>query len=287
MASPPLDFGAVWTPAGTHRRYGNELPLWLCMEPTQAWHDAYRGLRGALVGAGYSWTDRGHSETRLIACWWDMDVTVDADALRAEVDRVVAEAAATREARARAEQERHQRDLDDTAPLAAPVRAALARLCGERPWALQRSLTEARDLAAEEAWTAYGLRSAERFLSNAAGNEARAEERLGRTPPEAWFARAADPAVQSAALAASRYLSELDTDWAAVQNGAGWSQATCWTGHLLSERESLDHGETAHAMALLHGHRRQLSDEANLTLFGEIPTRRRRRETDDQPALAL
>jgi hypothetical protein len=287
MATPPLTFGAVWTPVGVHRRYGHELSLWICPDAPQAWHDAYRHARGVMTAAGYSWTDRANATGTMQPCWWDTGIAFDEPALRAEVDRVVAEAAAVREKRARAEEERHQRDLADTAPLAVPVHAELIRLLAERPWALQRSLTEARDLAAEEAWTSYGLRSAQRFLSNAEANAARAEEHLGRTPPAVWFARAADPAVQAAALAACRFLSELDTDWAAVQNGAGWSQATCWTGHLLSERESLDQGETTHALALLHGHRRQLSDEANLTLFGEIPTRRRRRETDDQPALAL
>jgi hypothetical protein len=285
--APPLDFGAVWTPAGTHRRYGHDLPLWLCREPTPAWHDAYRALRGALVGAGYSWTDRGHSETRLIACWWNTGVTVNEVALSAEVDRVVAEAAAARDARARAEEERHARDIADTAPLAAPVRAALTALLAERPWALGRSLMEARELLSGEAWTSHGLRSAERYLANAKGNATRAAERLGRTPPATWFAKAADPAIRDAALAACRFLSSLDEDWAAVQNSAGWSQATTWTGHLLSERETLDQGEAAHALALLHGHRRQLSDEANITLFSEVPTRRRRREADDQPTLAL
>ena len=181
--APPLDFGSTWTPAGTHRRYGHALPLWLCMEPSQAWHDTYRGLRGALVGAGYSWTDRGHSETRLVACWWDADVTVDEPALRAKVDRVIAEAAATREARVRAEEERHARDIANTAPLAVPVCAALAALLAERPWALGRSLMEARDFAAEEAWTSHALRSAERYLANAEASAARAAQRLGRTPP--------------------------------------------------------------------------------------------------------
>jgi len=287
MATPPLTFVAVWTPVGVHRRYGHELSLWICPNAPQAWHDAYRGARGVMTGAGYSWSDRANATGTMQPCWWDTGIAFDEPALRAEVDRVVAEAAAVREKRARAEEERPAKDVADTAPLAAPVRAALARLCEERPWALQRSLTEARELAAMEAWTAWGLRSAERYLANAKGNATRAEERIGRTPPAVWFARAADPAVQSAALAACRFLSELDTDWAAVQNGAGWSQATCWTGHLLSERESLDQGEAAHAMALLHGHRRQLSDEANLAIFGEIPTRRRRREAEGQPSLAL
>ncbi|AWN36655.1 MULTISPECIES: hypothetical protein [Methylobacterium] len=285
--APPITFGTAWRCVGAHRRYGNDLPLWLCDEPPAAYSDAYKRARGMLVGIGYSWTDRGHSEPRLLACWWDLGVTVDVAALRVEVDRVVAEAAAEREAKAVAEQERHERDVAQTEIAAPPIRAALRALLQERPWALGRSLAEARDLAAAETWTSWGLRSAERYLSNAAGNILRAEERLGRPAPAAWFARAADEAVRVAALEACRALSARDEDWAAVQNGEGWSQATTWTGHVLSERESLDQGQAAHALGLLHGHRRQLSDEACIACFGEAPARRRRPEPEEQPALGF
>lgn len=224
--APPIDFGADWRCVGAHRRYGHTLPLWLCDEPTVAFRDAYTRARGMLTGAGYSWTDRGHSEPRLVACWWDTGVTVDMAALRSEIDRVVAEAAAERDAKARAEEEASSRDVATAEISAPPIRAALTRLLAERPWALGRSLSEARDLAALEGWTSWGLRSAQRFLSNAEGNIRRAEERLGRPPPTLWLARAADEAVRAAALDACKILSARDEDWAAVQNGEGWSQAT-------------------------------------------------------------
>ncbi len=286
MTRPPIDFGTDWTNAGTHRRYGHDLTLWVAAQPTLAFTDAYSRARGLMVGAGYSWTDRGHGESRLLPCWWNTGVTFDADALRAEVDRVVAEAAAEREEKARREQERHERDVASTEISAPPIRAELARLLAERPWALGRSLTEARDLAALEAWTSWGLRAAERYLSNAKANVRRAAERLGRPAPALWFARAADPAVRVAALEACQHLSSLDTDWAADRNSIGWSQATCWTGHVLSEREALDQGEGAHALALLQGHRLQLADELNVRLFGEAP-KRRRRAKPGAPAGAL
>ncbi|ACS39425.1 hypothetical protein [Methylorubrum extorquens] len=284
--SPPIDFGTAWRCVGVHRRYGNELALWLCDEPPAAYSDAYKRARASMTAAGFSWTDRGHDQPRLLACWWDLGVTVDVDALRAEVDRVVAEAAAECEQKAAAEQKRHERDVAETELRALLIRSALRALLQERPWALGRALSEARDLAAEEAWTSWGLRSAERYLSNAEDNIRRAEERLSRTPPALWFARAADEAVRGAALEACRELSARDEDWAADRNSIGWSQATCWAGHVLSEREALDHGETAHALALLHQHRRQLSDELNLALFGEAPARRRR-PAPAEPAGAL
>ncbi|GLS52468.1 hypothetical protein GCM10007886_06510 [Methylobacterium gregans] len=287
MTRPPIDFGTEWSNAGTHRRYGHDLILWVAAQPTQAFRDAYSRARGLMVGAGYSWTDKGHAEPQMLPCWWNTGITFDADALRAEVDRVVAEAGFEREAEAAAEQERHERDVASTKNAAAPIRAALRALLVERPWALGRALSEARDLASAETWTSWGLRSAERYLDNAAANVRRAEERLGRTPPATWFARAEDEAVRVAALEACRVLSSRDMDWAAVQNGEGWSQATTWTGHTLSERAVLDQGEAAHALGLLHGHRRQLSDEVCIACFGEAPARRRRPEPEEQPALGF
>ncbi|WP_244625467.1 hypothetical protein [Methylobacterium mesophilicum] len=79
----------------------------------------------------------------------------------------------------------------------------------------------------------------------------------------------------------------MDSDWAAVENGRGWSQSTCWTGHTLSEREVLDQAEAAHALGLLHQHRRQLPDELCIVLFGSAPTRRGRPADPATPSLAL
>ncbi|ARO53974.1 hypothetical protein B2G69_07295 [Methylorubrum zatmanii] len=284
---PPETFGTEWRCVGEHRRYGRTLLLWVAVQPTQTFRDAYSRARGLMVGAGYSWTERGHGEPQMLPCWWSTGITFDVAALQAEVDRVVAEAAAEREEKARQEQERHGRDVAETELRAPPIRAELARLLADRPWLFVRHLAEARDLLAMEAWTSWGLKSAERLVSNALANVGRAEQRLNRPAPALWFARAADPAVQAAALAACRFLSSLDTDWAAIRNASGWSQATCWTGHLLSERKSLDQGETAHALALLHGHKLQLSDDLNLALFGAVPARRRRHAPEEASAFLL
>ena len=285
--SPPISFGTTWRSAGVHRRYGYDLPLYLCDEPPQAYSDAYRAARAEMTAAGFSWTNLGHKGAHLLPCWWDTGLPYDADALQVAADRAIAEAAARRDEQASREAQRLAAEVAAVAPAAALIREQLADMIADRPWALGRQLSEARDLVAMACWTWHGLRCAERHLDNAGGNIERAGERLGRIPPAAWYDRAADADVRAGALAACQVLSSLDTDWAAVRNSRGWSQSTCWTGHVLSERESLDQGEAAHALGLLHGHRLQLADELNLHLFGAAPARRRPPAPADAPSLGL
>ena len=282
---PPIDFGVTWRPVGTHRRYGVERELWLCPDAPPSFSDAYRGARAEMVTTGYSWTDRGRNNGVLTPCWWGGGDPVDVDALAAAIAPAIGKAAADRAERARLEEERIQVETARLAPLAAPIRADLAVIVAERPWMLGRHLTAARELLDLESWSVWGMQDAERHLRNARGNAERAAERLGRTPPATWFAKAADEGIQAAALEACKDVSALDEDWASDRNSIGWSMATCWTGHLLSERASLDQGEAAHALALLHGHRRQLTDDQCLRLFGEVPSRRRR--PAPAPSLAL
>jgi len=284
---PPIAFGTVWHYVGTHRRYGHTLDLWLADEPTQAFLDAYRGAKEALVTAGYSWTDKGHDGPGLRVCWWDLGQPIHLCDLANAADLAIRTAADARAERARAAEEHHAREVAEVAPKAAPIRAELAAMIESRPWALGRQLVEARELVAQGDWTRPALWQGERLLGNAKGNIARAAERLGRPAPATWFARAEDADVRAAALSATRILSALDSDWAAIKNGRGWSQTTCWTGHTLSERDVLDQAEAAHALGLLHQHRRQLPDELNAVLFGSAPTRRGRPAATDAPTLAL
>ncbi|KST61183.1 hypothetical protein AO398_00390 [Methylobacterium sp. GXS13] len=284
---PPIDFGATWRHVGTHRRYDVKRELWLCPDAPPSFSDAYRGARSEMITAGYSWTDRGTANGVLTPCWWGGGDPVDADALAAAIAPAIGKAASDRAERARLEEERIQAETARLAPLAAPIRADLAVIVAERPWMLGRHLTAARELLDLDSWSVWGMQDAERHVRNARGNAERAAERLGRTPPAVWFAKAADEGIRAAACDACQHLSSLDEDWASDRNSIGWSQATCWTGHLLSERTKLDQGEAAHALALLHGHRKQLPDPLCLILFGELPSRRRRSAPADAPTLAL
>ena len=285
--APPITFGAVWRPVGTHKRYGHELSLWLCPDAPQAWHDAYRAARAEMVGAGFSWTDRGTADGTMTPCWWDTGIAVDLCALANAVDTAIRTAASLREEKARAAEERLAAEVADVAPAAALIRVQLDLMLKERPWAFGRQLSSVRNLLNVENWNRGGAQYADRLLSNARDNVLRATERLSRTPPAAWFARAADPDVRAGALSACRIMSAMDDDWAAVENGRGWSQATTWTGHTLSEMSELDQGQASHALAILHGHRLQLPDPLNVLLFGSAPTRRRRPAPADAPTLAL
>ncbi|MGU3542263.1 hypothetical protein [Methylobacterium sp. A52T] len=286
MNRPPLKFGTAWSHAGTFKRYGNELSLWVADIATQEFSDAYKGAPKSLIDAGYSWTDKGHRKPGLMPCWWDLG-PVDLCGLANAADRAIREAASARAEKARAAEERHQREVAEVEPLAAPIRTELAALIEGRPWALGRLLAEARDLVAQVYWARPDLWQGERLVGNAHGNIGRAAMRLAKTPPAAWLERVWDEDVRAGALSACRILSAMDDDWAAVQNGKGWSQATCWTGHTLSEMEALDQWHAAHALGLLHQHRRQLPDPLCVVLFGSAPTLRNRAAATDAPTIGL
>lgn len=284
--APPILFGARWQNAGIHRRYGVERELWLCPDAPDAFSDAYRGARSVMIAGGYSWTDRGTDHGVLTPCWWGGVEPIDLCALANQTDRVIRAAADARAERARIEEERHAAETARLAPLAAPIREELAGIVAERPWMLGRHLTPARELLEMADWSVYRIQDAERHVSNARGNAERAAERLNRTPPRAWFEKAGDEVIRGLVLRACVYLSSLDEDWAAIRNGFGWSQVTTWVGHTLSEKSTLDQGEAAHALALLHGHRKQLPDDLAIALFG-VSFSKKRRPAAEAPSLGL
>lgn len=276
-----------WQSAGLRPRRGYDLPLHVAAAASDAFSDAYRHARGPMVSAGYSWTDAGAG--RLSPCWWDHGTDVDVPSLQAAVDAAIVVGAAERAEKARVEEERlaarqaaFEAEVAEIRISGAPIRAALDALLRGRAWAFGRHLTDARRLSGDTAWGRYSLRDAERLVGNADDLIERAEARLNRPAPAAWFARAADPVVRAAALEGCRILSARDDDWASDRNGAGWSQATCWVGHVLSEREELDQGEASHALHLLFTHRRQLPDDLRARIFGGAAP-----VEADQAALAL
>jgi len=271
MSSPPILFpGAAWRAVGVHRRYGHDLDLFVLDGDATGYAAAYRAHREAMICAGFSWTRFGHADGVNGACWWAIAPLdgVDVDALRDAALATAVEAVAER-----AEREEEYAAWVAGQALAAtladaPIRAALARIARETPWALGRLHGVALSLVAAVSWTDRQARKAAALVDGAAANRARADARLARPGPVTWTGRAADPDVAVAALEACRLLSSLDDDWAADRNGRGWSQTTCWSGHALSERERLDATATAHALHVLHGHRAQLPADLRGRLFG-------------------
>ena len=248
-------------------RYGHRMELWTGEGDASAYSAAWKRAKEPMTECGYSWTRLPTQE--LVPCFWLLPRPPgDVDALRRAVEAALAEAASERAEKARLQADRIAAEVASCTSRAAPIRKELADVATRHPWQLGRQLAEARRLLDDAGWREWDCRAAERLLSNARGNNVRAAHCLeGHAMPH-WHARAADPLVRAAALEACRHLSSLDTDWAADRNSVGWSSATCWAGHSLSERRELDQGAAGHALALLHLNRRQLTDSHRAALFG-------------------
>lgn len=270
---PPIGFGLQWEALGEHRRYGHAMQLWVGRGDTQAYSDAYspRNFRSRLVDAGYSWTDRG-GEGSLIPCFWGLERPSSIEDIRADVEALVAAVAELRAKQARSREEREAEAAAKLAAEAAPIRAELARLVGDAGWQFGRHVEEAEDLAGRKVWGRASLERATKLLANAAACRRRAEERLNRPAAPDLYARAEDEGVRGAAHDACLYLSARDEDRASVRNGIGWSQATSWVGHVLSERTKLTRGEAAHALGVLWIHRAHLPASLRTACFGQVST---------------
>ncbi|MEE8629671.1 MULTISPECIES: hypothetical protein [Methylobacterium] len=275
---PPLDLGLAWTDRGLGRRYGHTMQLWTGEGDPSEFSVAWKRAKPQLEACGYSWTRLASQE--LVPCFWRLPEPAPAEPARQAVEAALTAVAAEQAERARREEERVAAEVARCASRAIPIRRDLEEVVRSHAWQLRRQLSDAEALLASDAWREWDCEQAARLVTTARGNATRATSRLNAPSLPHWHERAADPAVQVAALEACRHLSALDLDWASDRNSAGWSQSTCWTGHALSERASLDQGATAHALALLHQHRRQLTDSLRAALFGEP-------ETAPEPTLAL
>lgn len=255
----PHSFGMAWTDQGVHGRYGHRLRLWTAEGDVGAFHDAYRAEKALMVDAGYSWRRMG-LEDGMTPCFWVLSEPAWSDEIATRIEAAIHAAAAKRDESRLRSQERLADEVARVAISSAPIRADLDALLAERPWAFRKKLPEAEELAAIAIgdWTAYGAACAGALVDDARRAILRAEERLARPAPAAWWERAADPAVRAAVLVACKVLSDRDSDRASIRNGRGWSQATSWTGHVVAGRAALSQAEAAHGMAILWGHRSQL-----------------------------
>ncbi|BCM83808.1 hypothetical protein [Methylobacterium indicum] len=156
------------------------------------------------------------------------------------------------------------------AAVTAPTQEALKVLLRDHEWAFRR-LDEAHRFATEERLTEGQHRFATDLLSDAQTVVRRVEERLATPAGEADLARAQDPAVRRDVHAACRYLTELDQDRARDANGVGWGQDTSLVGHRLAEEQELTVLQAAHALKVVHKHRRQLPVALKERLYGWEP----------------
>lgn len=267
---PPLALGLAWTDRGLGRRYGHTMQLWTGEGDSASFSAAWKRAKPELEACGYSWTRS--EDQRLVPCFWRLPEPAPAEPARQALEAALAAVAAEQAERARREEERVATEVARCASRARPIRRDLEAIVSAHAWQLRRQLSDAEALLANDAWREWDCEQAARLVTTARGNATRATARLSGPSLPHWHERAADPAVQAAALQACRFLSDLDLDWAADRNSAGWSQSTCWSGHCLAERASLDQGAAAHALALLHQHRRQLTDSSRRALFGEPET---------------
>lgn len=266
--SPPLALGMVFAQDYEHSHRGKTALLWTSRTTSPAFTLAMRRLPSQMRAAGYVHFivgDRG-----MTAVWQPDACGLDAgqiSALQADVDALVAAEATAVAEHAAAREAGIAERAAATKARAAALLPRLAELVSKGAWQLGRSLPEATELVGfsplpdSSAWRVVEL------VSRAEATRARAEARLRQLAPEAWLKLAADPDVRAAALEGCRILSALDADRASKKNGEGWGQDDTGVGHLLSEREALTEREAAHALRLLHHHRRQLPVELRSRAF--------------------
>ena len=272
---PPLALGLVFTDGHVHRARDGDVVLWTAPAATPAFLLALKRQPARMGAAGYLHIHVGTVGMRPV--WWPARCTASAQdlaALQADLDRLIADNAA-------AAQEDASRRAARVAEVAAADRAAaeaalprLAALVEQAPWQLGRALAEAAALAKDGITDSLSVGRALALIRNADGVRERAELALRRLAPEGWLRLAESADVRAAALEGCRYLSDRDGDRASRRNDAGWGQDDTGVGHLLSSRGELSREESAHALRLLHHHRRQLPAVLRSRLFDTAPAPR-------------
>lgn len=274
---PPQGFGLEWQPPRELMVSGVLKALWTAEAPSQDYDDALAGPEGR------SLRNLGFSHDRLrggLPCYWE-GVHADPAQVACLVNTAIRGLDAYREKAARERVERAEREA-----LAA---AAVARRAAEDLALAQRAIAAARESLRTQAW-AWAVRddveTAERRIAREpAGLERyqsehlldlvkRAQDNVDRAmaamqiPYEPEAERAALPEVQAAAHEACRLLTARDADRAGIRNKSGWGKTTSTRGHILAGLPALDATLASHALRALRVHRKQLSRDLELRVFG-------------------
>ncbi|BAR47336.1 hypothetical protein [Methylobacterium aquaticum] len=257
---PPAFCDLEWCPGG--RVYDPRSAYRWTAAKTPVYERAVRAAHRAMTELGFDLT-----RTRVTL---DLPMDIDPAFLAKRLgtwDRVA------REAYAREMASDARRAALPTA-VTAPTQEALKALLRDHEWAFRR-LDEAHRFATSDWLTAAQHQFARDILSDAQTVVRKVEERLATPAGEADLARAQDPDVRRDVHAACRILTELDQDRARDANGSGWGQDTSLVGHRLAEEQALTVLQAAHALKVVHKHRRQLPLALRERLFGWEPSFRR------------
>lgn len=260
-ALPVGALGLAWRSAGQRQTRNGPRTLWKGQGDTGRYSRAYAADREGLRELGFSW-DGG-----IPVCW---------EPIPAPVPYAFDEAIAAAEAVADSAERARERDrmaaveAEWAANGAARAEAieALRACLATRAWAWskrKRSLTESLlgDRPSDR-----DARLAKELVDEVEYLVAGITLRLGQERIEEWWERARLADIRTAVHMACRVLSSMDADRATVRNDRGWSAAHSHVGHVLASLPVLGQSEASHALRAVWAHRRQITPELRLAVFG-------------------
>jgi hypothetical protein len=153
----------------------------------------------------------------------------------------------------------------------AALQAGLAEMMSTAAWAFGGRIDLADRFSREATLTRRQAEWASDILAGARAAVAAADARLATEAGAEALERAYDEGVRADLLAACRELSALDGDRCREANGRGWGAIASAPGHRLAGMTAFTPLQAAHAIALVHPHRRQLSPDLRERLFGAVP----------------
>lgn len=148
------------------------------------------------------------------------------------------------------------------------LQAGLAAMMSSDAWAFGDRLDLADRFAHAGSLTRKQHEWARDILAGARAAVASADARLATEAGAEAMERAHDEGVREDLLLACRALSALDQDRCRNANGEGWEAVASRPGHRLAGMTQLTPLQAAHAIALVHPHRKQLPEDLRERMFG-------------------
>lgn len=275
---PAAALGLSWRRLRQVQTKNGSRVLWAGDGDAELYSRAYNLARDALRGVGFSWGTAEREGGRVVPLCWE-DPAADPEALDAAL--VAADEALARDnlRLARAEEMKREARENSARLVADDSRAALVALresLDKLHWAWpikKRTLAEAllrEPMEVGDVPRVVVAETAVKLVQQVDEAIERVRERLARDPSHDWLARAQDPDVRRAVLAAVQVLCSYDEDRASLENGIGWGRSHSHTGHVLGSLRELSVIEASQALAAVWRHRKQVRPELREQIFGSV-----------------